>query len=340
MPDIAGDAIDRVITIEAKNRANAHGVLAPMYEAARRHAGGRPVTMVAAEKLKAAVGKGDTVLIVTGAAYYPAHPKGEADGPPGSAVIARAVKKALGAVPVYACETCHVDPIVAASQAAGIMVRDFEVARDRNLGGALSAAPERQEEVAAWVQALYEEVKPKAVVSVERLGPGRNGLLHYSSGRPIQGPGRIVDYDVVDISPVFTEAGKRGILTIGIGDHGNELGFDTIRPTVEKVMPNGATLCTSVGADVVIPAMISNWGGYGLAAALAFLVQNPDVIHTPAVEEHILRACLDAGGLDGMRCTMEFFVDGLDGETSLAVVQFLSNIVRKNLEPVAKGLAH
>ena len=33
-------------------------------------------------------------------------------------------------------------------------------------------------------------------------------------------------------------------------------------------------------------------------------------------------------------------VDGLEGETSMACVQFLGNIIRKNLEAKTKGLAH
>ncbi len=48
MPRLVGEAVDRLITIEAKNRGMPHGILQPMYDAARKAAGGRPVTMVAA----------------------------------------------------------------------------------------------------------------------------------------------------------------------------------------------------------------------------------------------------------------------------------------------------
>jgi hypothetical protein len=41
-----------------------------------------------------------------------------------------------------------------------------------------------------------------------------------------------------------------------------------------------------------------------------------------------------------MYCTTEFYVDGLMGETSMAVVQFLRDIVGKNLEGGTKGLTH
>jgi hypothetical protein len=41
-----------------------------------------------------------------------------------------------------------------------------------------------------------------------------------------------------------------------------------------------------------------------------------------------------------MFCTTEFFVDGLDGESSMACVQLLGNIVSKNLESPDIGLSH
>ena len=135
MPDITGEAIDRLITIEAKNRGMPFNVLAPMYEAARKLGGGRPLAMLAAEKLKAALKPGSTVLILTGAGYAPTMPEGESDGPPGAASLARILYKGLGAVPVFCCEPCHTRPIVASSLAAGLMVKDrFADARDRHLG--------------------------------------------------------------------------------------------------------------------------------------------------------------------------------------------------------------
>ena len=41
----------------------------------------------------------------------------------------------------------------------------------------------------------------------------------------------------------------------------------------------------------------------------------------------------DAGVLEASYFSSEYLVDGLDGETSVSIVQILGNIVRKNLEP-------
>ena len=89
MPDIMGEAVDQLVTIEVKNRGAPHGILRALYDAARRHGGGRPLTMVIAEAIKARVKPSDTVLLVTGAGYLPTMPKGESDGPPGAAALAR-----------------------------------------------------------------------------------------------------------------------------------------------------------------------------------------------------------------------------------------------------------
>jgi hypothetical protein len=340
MPDITGEAIDQLITIEAKNRGMPHNVLPPMYAAARKLAGGRPLSMVCAEALKKALGPNDTVLVITGAGYEPTLPKGESDGPPGAVSLARILYKGLGAVPVFVQEQCHAEPVIAASHAAGLMVKSFEEARDWRLGAGLENAPLHQSEIAAWVADLLARTAPKAVISAERLGPGVNGIVHSATALPLQGPDAHCRFEVVDISPVVTEARKRGILTIGIGDHGNELGFGAIREAVVQAMPKGDVLCTTVATDIVLPAMMSNWGCYGIEAALAWLLKQPDLLHSPTQEERILRACLDAGGLEAMYCTTEFYVDGLMGETSMAVVQFLRDIVGKNLEGGTKGLTH
>ena len=340
MPDITGDAIDRLITIEAKNRGMPHNVLPTMYEAARALAGG-PVAMAAAQRLGAAIKPGDTVLILTGAGYPPTLPEGESDGPPGAASLARILYKGLGAVPVYCCEACHVRPIVASSLAAGVMIKDrFEDARDRKLGAFLSVAPTARAEVPAWVETLYAQTKPKAVISTERLGPAQNGIIHNATGQPLEGPGTHTRHTAVDLSPLVTAATQSKLLTIGIGDHGNEIGFGAIREAVVRAMPNGERLCTAIATDLVLPAMMSNWGCYGIEAALAFLLKRADLMHRPADEERILRACLGANGLEAMYCTQEFYVDGLDGETSMACVQILGNIVRKNLESATTGLTH
>lgn len=341
MPDITGEALDQMCTIEAKNRGMPINVVAGLYKAARALVGNRPITMVAAEGLVSTVGKGDSVLVLTGAGYAPQMPFGESDGPPGAAVIARALYRGLGAVPVYVVEKCHAAPVIASSRAAGLMVKDhFEDAQDNGLGATIEYAPEDQQAVVQWSQDLLDRYKPKAIISTERIGPGKDGLLHTATGIPFSATSSPSAIDIVDIAALVDQAHSRGILTIGVGDYGNEIGFGAIYDAVVKTVPNGKFLGTTTACDIVLPAMMSNWGCYGIEAALAFLLKKPEIMHSPAQEERILRACLDAGGVEAMFCTTDFMVDGLDGETSMAVVQIMGNIIRKNLEPPTAGLAH
>lgn len=336
---ITGEAIDRVITIEAKNRAMPHGVLQPMYDAARQLAGNQPIAMHAAQELLKAVKERSKVLVLTGAGYPPSMPQGESDGPPGAAAIAKIIYKGLRAIPVYVCEDMHKDPIIASSVASGLMVRPLKHAEDHGLGAVCMTAPLSQDEVQAWATKMLDDLKPSAVISTERLGPAKDGVVYNATAQAFSGP-EAPHTGLVDISALVVEASKRGILTIGIGDHGNEIGFGAIGEAVAKTMPKGERLATVVPTDIVLPVSMSNWGCYGIEAALAFLLKRPDLMHTSREEERVIRACLDAGGLEAAHCTTDFIVDGLDGETSMAVVQILNNIVRKNLEPPTTGLAH
>ena len=142
--------------------------------------------------------------------------------------------------------------------------------------------------------------KPKAVVSTERLGAGADGNVHTATGLPLTGP-KSAFQGCIDIGDVVVEANKRKIFSVGIGDHGNELGFGTIYDTVVKTMPKGKALATVVKTDVVVPAMMSNWGCYGIEACLAYLLREPQLIHTPEMEKRIVRpASMPAGW---KRCT-------------------------------------
>ncbi|MDC7788285.1 DUF4392 domain-containing protein [Rhodoplanes sp. TEM] len=340
MPDISGEYIDRLVTVEMRNRAMNHNIVRQIYDEARREGGGRPITTRVAEALIAAVRPGDTVLITVGAGYAPEVPNGESDGPPGGAVLARALYWGLKAVPVYVTERCHEPPMLASSRAAGLMIRDYDLCKTRRLGAASVTAPERQDEVGPWARKLFDDYQPKAVVAIERLGSNEHGYINYSTGvRP---------ENCVDLKPVFEEAAARRIVSIGIGDNGNEIGFGRIHPFMKRFHPYGSRTqyCDDAGAvtttatDILLPASVSNWGAYGVAAMLAVLLDNPELIHSAEMERQILTACLDAGGWEMRYCSSRFIVDGIEGEASMALVRLLRELVRLNIAKPDRGLSH
>ena len=179
MLDMVGEAVDRLITIEAKNHGMPHGILQPMYDAARKARGNKPVTMAAARDWKKHLGKGDVVFIMTGAGYEPTMPKGESDGPPGAASLAQ-------------------DPLSRPGRDSGVRQRgmprrsDHRLERGRRPDGQAvrpgARSPSRrgdratrrrqQSKIKAWISELYADYKPKAVVSTERLGAGADGNVH------------------------------------------------------------------------------------------------------------------------------------------------------------------
>jgi hypothetical protein len=73
-----GEAVDSSSTSKPRN-GMLHGILQPMYNAARKATGNKPVTMTPAKGLKKHLGQGDVLFIRTGAGYEPNMPKGESD---------------------------------------------------------------------------------------------------------------------------------------------------------------------------------------------------------------------------------------------------------------------
>ena len=335
------DYIDRLITVEMRNRAMPNGTIAPLYEAARAEGGGEPLTYRAAAGLIKNVRPKDRVLIMTGAGSGKRIPQGENDGPVGAAVIARAVLLGLGATPIFVCESHHVEPIVAASEAAGVPIRDLDVALEAHVLGAVVAAPTEESEVAAWAKKLYDDLDPKAVVSIERLGPNKVGVIHGATGFAGWLP-------QVDLAPIITEAAKRGIFSIGIGDVGNEIGYGRIQEAVREIQPYGVKcqcpcgqgMATVISTDVLIVAAVSNWGGYGIEAMLSILLNRPDLPHNAEMAERILRRCTEAGGIEAIHCTQTFACDGIAGESHVGMVQLLREMVKIDLEVPTTGALH
>ena len=162
------------------------------------------------------------------------------------------------------------------------------------------------------------------VISIEKLGPNPQGIAHTSTGTPTAG-------DRARAECLFDEAARRGILSLGIGDNGNELGFGLIADAVARYKPNGERLCTRVKTDVLVPANTSNWGAYAVEAALAVLTGKPEIMHSAAIERRMIEACVDAHGADGSTGRHILQVDGMPADASCAIVTMLGCIVRNGL---------
>jgi len=178
---------------------------------------------------------------------------------------------------------------VATCRAAGLNVMtedDFEHAprppHPNNLWCLVVPIPYEDEACIAETRRLFERYQPKAVVAIEKNGPNAEGRYSMVDG---------VDNSdcVIKAARFFEEAARRGVLTIGIGDRGNEIGCGTIAEVPKRLLPFGEQATDATVVDVLVTAAVSNWGASGIAAVLAAILDRPEVMH-----EAWSRPCMSA----------------------------------------------
>ncbi len=122
------------------------------------------------------------------------------------------------------------------------------------------------------------------------------------------------------------------IVTIGIGDGGNEIGMGKIPwEVIRNNIPNGGLIACSWPTDYLIVAGISNWGAYALAAGVALLrgYTPPDEWFDEDTERRILQDMVEKGPLvDGVKGQPSVSVDGLDFAAYIEHLRWIAKIVR------------
>lgn len=333
MPQIVGEYIDRLVNIEMRVCGSLpRGVTHQLYEAARKKMQA-PLTWLAAELLVKNVKPGDRVVIATGAGVPPWLPRGETDGPLGAAALARALDLGLGAKPIITGEERTMGPNIATVEAAGLMVADEALFGAREHVALAVPYPLGEQAGRAKAEEILQIHTPKAIITVEKHGPSKSGRYH-----SIMGVGRSPD-DVANVRFLTDAAMERGIPVIGIGDGGNEIGFGLIWDDVARIQPHGgkcqcpcgAGIATVSKADVLVAAAISNWGAYGIAAMLAFLLKNENLLQDTDTEYRMLEACIRTGGMDGLYTNLSMFVDGTSLEAQRSMIAMLHEIVHNAL---------
>ena len=243
-------------------------------------------------------------MIVTGFTVEPDMP--ETDGPPGAAVLGRALRR-LGAHVTHVTDPSNV-PLVEAvlktlDEPAEVVVYPREV------GGAAR---------------LLAAERPTHLVAIER--PGRNRAGDYLNMR-----GESVAAWNAPIDDLFLgRGGSRRPVTVGIGDGGNEIGMGKVRTRLARLDALRARIATVVPVDHLVVAGVSNWGGYGVVAALGRLT-GLDLLHTPELERRLIQACVAAGACDGVTRRREPTVDSLAADTHAAVVDLLRLAARSGI---------
>ena len=225
--------------------------------------------------------------------------RAETDGPLGARAICDAVRLAGGRT----CVVCD-EPTLAV---VGAAIGDSAEIAVMPVGGDGQAR--------IWSNVQRTRFRANAVGFIERCGRDAEGVFHSMHGADISAVTARADYLV---SPA--------VASFSIGDGGNEVGFG---PYASVLRERGITRWPSGSAvGELIIASVSNWGGYALAAAIAWTagVRLDQVLPDRARLARRVDRLLDAGAVDGMSGLSEPKVDGRDLEAEAAVLDGLRRI--------------
>ena len=241
-------------------------------------------------------------LIITGFwVIYAGAP--ETDGPPGAVAIGNALAR-LGYDVVHVTDKWSKGMMEAVAP-GGQPVIEFPVA------GATESA--------GFARELLRQENPSVLISIERCGLVGDGTFRNFRNMDISEFNAKVDH-------LFTQHP----FSVGIGDGGNEIGmgnFKEVIPSMDK-LPNNPCVTETTKA---IAASVSNWGGFGLVAALS-LIKGQNLL--PSVEEATewVRAIVRAGAVEGMSGEKKDWVDGRPPEEDAVCLSDLHELL------VSRGL--
>jgi len=294
--------IDQAVSIDLPARR----VVRQLYDAAFATVG-NPLCLTAAKKIMGASKNGDYALILTG---FPIPPLNiaETDGPLGAAVMAQTLQL-IGLKPILVTDDLCSKVVRAAAPKTELVKMPVDAEKARLV-----------------TEQLLLEYNPSALIAIERPGWNSKQEYHNMRGLNISSVVGKTDY-------LFELGRKNGILTIGIGDGGNELGCGLIREAVRKHVPYGARcqcpcnggIAAATLADVLVVAGVSNWGAYGIAACLN-LLKGLEYKHNRQSELQLLNRVVKAGAIDSISQEQKPFVDGLSPSLNGLVVDLICTI--------------
>ena len=242
-----------------------------------------------------------TAFIVTG--FYEDVPHTiETDGPPGALAVGHAWE-GLGRKVVYVSDR-HCVPFLE-PEAGEAEVVEFPITG--------------VEESRAFSLSLLDKYDPSVVLAIERCSLTKSGSYFNTNT-----PRKDISVYTARVDDLFTEHSA----TVGVGDGGNEIGMGKLKDviaTVPTLAPDPAeTACTHL-----VICSVSNWGGYGLAAALAILA-GQDLLPSREEESGIIRRMVDRGAVDGKFLKQVYGVDGMTLDESLEILDRLHEVVRSH----------
>ena len=218
-----------------------------------------------------------TVLISTGF-YILAGGGAETDGPPGAIAIGDALQS-LGYGVVYVTDKYTV-PFLEGHDAT---VVDFPITDD--------------ESSRRFAAELLERLTPSLLIAIERCG-----LTHESRYRNMHGQ------DISRYNARIDHLFMGFPYSVGIGDGGNEIGMGILKNEIPRIPTLVKLPCVTATTHLIVTS-VSNWGGYGLVAAVSRRT-GKNLLPTVESEEQLIKSMVDMGAVDGFTNKPEHKVDG------------------------------
>lgn len=319
-----GENLDNLMNLDPRG----YGVCRILYNAARRFTG-EPLTIHSAKLLCGTVKKGDLVFILTGFVLLD-HKKAEMDGIIGSMLLARALALGLGAKPVIVCPEENRKAVENLSYVAGLhLYEDFDQVIQMPVSMGIQVFTKDAAKAELQADQILSRAMPAAALAIECPGANQAGVYHNSTGKDVTALEAKSDI-------LFNRLKKAGVLTIAIGDLGNELGMAAISDQITAYIPyagQGACTCGCKGgiaaaaaADHIITATVSDWGCYGLIAALAYLLGDTEIMHDGRMEEDAIRTASKSGMVD-MYGWLIPSIDGFDVSINRLIVELMRECI-------------
>lgn len=312
-----GENLDNLMNLDPRG----YGVCRILYAGSRAYTG-EPLTTHCAKKLVDTIEQGDFVYILTGFILLP-HKVPETDGIVSSMLLCRSLVKAFNAKPVIICPEDNLEAVKKCASVVGLHCYD-DIDKVAELPVSMGVISFTKDSRVAEKQAdeIIAQKVPKAVIAIEAAGANKYGEYHNAAG---------VNITVLEAKTdiLYEKLKKQGVLNIAIGDLGNEMGMGTISEHIKKFVPytdeeqckcdckGGILAATS--ADHIITATVSDWGCYGLMAAIAYLKKDMDIFHDGDMEMEVMRVATRSGIVD----MTGSLIPGIDGFNTRIIVNIV-----------------
>ncbi len=256
------------------------------------------------------------VAIITGFFMpYGNPPAAETDGPIGCAQLAAGLHRVGIPVRIVTDSLCF-GAVKIAVKAAGVPA---------NVPFDIVPVADNSNDALASILDLWESLeKPVShLISIERAGPGYDGIIRNLRGQDI----------TAHTAPLHLLFIYKKIISVGIGDGGNEIGMGNIpREIIKENIRYGERIACMTTCDYLIVCGVSNWGATALLTAISLL--RPDwksaILQglNPEVEFQILETIVNAGlAVDGITGVQSLTVDNLFWNFHAQVLQMMIKII-------------